>query len=269
LLTDAFFVGENGRMIDAQARSAGPIFDAGAQRFHESQNERVALHEPCSRQEVPLAILAGAVLAALSLGWFGGSSLYGLLDRRDERNAAAAVNTVVERIIGVESNGDPNAKNKRSSATGLGQFVNETWLGMIRADRPDLTRGRSETEILELRRNPILAREITKRFAERNALALKQQGLPVTAGTIYLSHFAGSAGAIAVLSAPENADAALVMAIADATGRTKRAKIINVNPFLKHFTVADLKNWADRKMRGYDLHPNEVFAANTEMVNAW
>jgi hypothetical protein len=128
--------------------------------------------------------------------------------------------------------------------------------------RPDLTRGRSESETLELRREAKLAREITTRFVERNAVMLRQRGLPVTAGTVYLAHFAGGAGAVAILSAPENADAALVMVSADATGRTKREKIIKANPFLEHFTVADLKIWADRKMRGPGLHLTEGFAAN-------
>ena len=54
---------------------------------------------------------------------------------------------------------------------------------------------------------------------------------------------------VAILSAMEDADAALVMATADATGRTKREKIIKANPFLEGLTVADLRNWADRKMR--------------------
>jgi hypothetical protein len=39
------------------------------------------------------------------------------------------------------------------------------------------------------------------------------------------------------------------MASADATGHTKREKIIKANPFLERFTVADLQSWADRKMR--------------------
>ena len=180
--------------------------------------------------------------------------MYWLLDRRrDALTDRGALNAVVERIIGAESNGNPNAKNKRSSATGLGQFLNETWLEMIRAYRPDLSRGRGESEILELRRDPNLARELATRFAERNAAMLRQRGLQVTAGTVYLAHFAGGAGAVAILSAPENADAALVMASADATGRTKREKIIKANPFLERFTVADLKIWADRKMRGPEL----------------
>jgi hypothetical protein len=199
-------------------------------------------------------ILPIAFLAALGLGWIDGSNLYWLFETRtDEPGDTGGVNVVVERIIDVESNGNPNAKNKRSSATGPGQFLDETWLEMIRAHRPDLSRGRSEGEILELRRDPNLSREITARFAERNATALRQQGLPVTPGTVYLAHFAGAAGAVAILSAPENADAALVMAKADATGRTKREKIIRANPFLERFTVADLKTWADRKMRGPGL----------------
>ena len=86
-------------------------------------------------------------------------------------------------------------------------------------------------------------------ITQRNVEMLRKRGLPVTPGTLYLAHFAGGAGAVAILSAMENADAALVMATADATGRTKRENIIRANPFLERFTVADLRNWADRKMR--------------------
>jgi len=111
--------------------------------------------------EPRVAIQTLAFLAALALGGIGGSNLYWLLETRTEKpRDTRGVNVVVERIIGVESNGNPNAKNKRSSATGLGQFLDETWLEMIRAHRPDLSSGRSENEILELRREPKLAREI-------------------------------------------------------------------------------------------------------------
>jgi hypothetical protein len=201
----------------------------------------------------PLMVM-GMLLTAFSLGWLGGADSYWLPDsRREEPTGGAIIDAMVERIIGVESNGDPNAKSRRSSATGLGQFLNETWLDMIRAHRPDLGKGRNQDEILELRRDPKVAREITARFTERNARMLRKRGLPVTPGTLYLAHFAGGAGAVAILSALENADAAFVMASADSTGRTKREKIIQANPFLERFTVADLRSWADRKMRVPDL----------------
>ena len=199
----------------------------------------------CSRVLRRLVII-GLFLTTFGFGWLG---VYDAPPDSQREAAAPTIDAVVERIIGVESYGDPNAKNKRSSATGLGQFLDETWLDMIRAHRPDLAKGRSQDEILELRRDAKVAREITARFTQRNAEMLRKRGLPVTPGTLYLAHFAGGAGAVAILSAMENADAALVMATADATGRTNREKIIKANPFLERFTVADLRNWADRKMR--------------------
>ena len=195
-------------------------------------------------------IVAAVSLTAVGLGCLVTTPSYWQLHPQHEAwTTAKAIQAVVAQIIGVESDGDPNAKNKRSSATGLGQFLDETWLYMISAHRPDLAKGRNPAEILELRRDASIAREITARFTERNAGLLNKRGLPVTPGTLYLAHFAGGAGAVAILSAAENADAALVMATADATGRTKREKIIKANPFLEGFTVADLRNWADRKMR--------------------
>jgi hypothetical protein len=194
-------------------------------------------------------IVASTLIAACGLGWYGGSSIWPHDVKRDDVSGVVTIDAVVEKIISVESNGDPNAKNKRSSAMGLGQFLDETWLDLIRTHRPDLARGRSKDKILELRRDAEIAREITMRFTEQNAGMLRKRGLPVTPGTLYLAHFAGGAGAVAMLSALGDADAASVMANADATGRTKREKIIRANPFLERFTVADLRSWADRKMR--------------------
>jgi hypothetical protein len=220
------------------------------------QNEHRVLHESSSGKGLRLVIVMGVLFLALGLGWFGLSNLSRYFDfDRDELSSRAAINAVVERIIGVESNGDPDAKNNRSSAAGPGQFLNETWLELMRTYRPDLARARSESKILELRRDTKLVREIATRFVERNASMLRQRGLPVTAGTVYLAHFAGGAGAVAILSAKESADAGLVMARADATGRTTREQIIKANPFLEHFTVADLRVWADRKMRGPSFQP--------------
>ena len=203
-------------------------------------------------------VVTSALVIALGLGSFGGWSLYGYFSKPEELSGRAAVSALVERIITVESNGDPNAKNGRSSAMGLGQFLDETWLELVRAYRPDLTRSRSASETLQLRREPKLAREIIMRFVARNITMLRQRRLPVTAGTVYLAHFAGGAGAVAILSAPDNFDAALVIVNANSTGRTRRERLIKANPFLEHFTVADLKSWAERKMRGPNLRLAEA-----------
>lgn len=196
---------------------------------------------------VRIGARAAVLFGALALGLMGGSALHGWLYDA-HRLSAETVRVVVERIIQAESRGDPNAKNARSSALGAGQFIDATWLELIRRHRTDLT-ARSEAEILELRRDPVLAREITTRFMERNASILARRGLPVTPGTLYLSHFAGGAGAAAILTASADADAALIMARADATGRTSREKLIKANPFLEGITAEGLKKWADRKMQ--------------------
>lgn len=237
--------------VNNQTRSRVATSAAAPFRFHEivpNENERWVFYKPRSEQELCLVIAVGALLLTLCFCWSRGL-LSQYLDKRSELIDKAAITVVAARIIAVESSGDPNAKNSRSSATGLGQFLNDTWLDLVREYRPDLTKGRGKNEILELRQEVKFARELTERSVEHNAAVLSQRGLPVTAGTVYLAHFAGAAGAAAILSAPDDADAARVMASADATGRTKPEQLIKANPFLEHFTVADLKTWADRKMQ--------------------
>src|SRR5215204_5811531 len=207
-------------------------------------------------------------LTAFVVGLLMGDVLYDVQHSNQHgRVSEVPPRVVAERIICAESNGDPNAKNKRSSATGAAQFIDETWLHMIRAHRPDFAK-MSNKEALELRRDPELAREMTMRLLERNATTLRRRELPVTSGTLYLSHFAGGAGAVALLSAPEADDAASVMARADVTGQTKRESLVRANPFLSSLTVADIKNWADKKMRGSTASPCRSAASRLPVSGA-
>ncbi len=56
---------------------------------------------------------------------------------------------------------------------------------------------------------------------------------------MYLAHFLGPGGADKVLSADDNLTIAALMG----------QGVVKANPFLKSYTVAKLKGWADRKMR--------------------
>jgi hypothetical protein len=223
---------------------------------HESlvAHQGEGLHASRNARGLRFVIVTGALLAVLGLGVLGASTVFQYFDKGDELTGTAAVDAVVDRIIGAESTGKLNATNKNSTAAGPGQFIDETWLDMVRLYRPDLAVARTKAETLQLRQEAKLSREMTTRFAERNAALLKKRGLPVTAANVYLAHFAGGAGAVAILTAPETADAALVMANADATGRIKRDQIVKANPFLERYSVADLKRWADRKMHGRVLN---------------
>jgi hypothetical protein len=203
-----------------------------------------------SRDWLSAEILTLVLAAAIALAFVSSFYLFRGAYSNREPIETVGVRALVERIIAIESNGDPNAKNKRSSATGAAQFLDDTWLEALRKHRRDLIEGRSDKELLELRRDDELAREITTRLVEQYATMLRKRGLPITPGSLYLTYFAGPAGAVALLSGAENADAASLMASADVTGRTTREKLVSANPFLRVLTVSDLKHWADRKMRG-------------------
>lgn len=147
---------------------------------------------------------------------------------------------LIDSIIGAESGGDPNAKNPNSSATGLGQFISSTWLDTIKTARPDLAQGKSDQELLALRTDPQLSRELTQFYADQNGRILSKNGLEVSPGNTYLAHFAGPQGAVSVLRADPTTPVSSIL----------RPEAITANPFLKNMTAADLQAWASRKVGG-------------------
>lgn len=144
---------------------------------------------------------------------------------------------LIDQIISVESGGK-NTSNPNSSASGVGQFIDGTWLDMLARHRPDITGSREE--LLALKSDPALSKEMTAAYAGDNAGILSKAGLPVTAGTQYLAHFAGPQGAVGILNADPNAPAGAILG----------DRVVKANPFLANMTAADLKAWADRKMGG-------------------
>ncbi|MCQ0990454.1 peptidoglycan DD-metalloendopeptidase family protein [Jiella marina] len=149
-----------------------------------------------------------------------------------------AVDQLVGWIIRVESAGNPRAKNSRSSATGLGQFISSTWLRMMRTYRPDLATSLSRAELLDLRYDPTLSREMVRNLAREGEAYLVRRDHKITAGRLYLAHFLGMEGASTVLSA--DPDRPLV----DVVG----AGVISANPFLAGKSVRYVVEWAERKM---------------------
>ncbi|WP_298294595.1 M23 family metallopeptidase [uncultured Litoreibacter sp.] len=165
--------------------------------------------------------------------------------------ASGAVDALVQQIIKVESAGNPNAKNTRSTATGLGQFIESTWLRMMRSYRPELVATMSRADLLNLRRDPTISRDMVTKLAQENEAFLRARGHQSTPGRLYLAHFLGPAGAHTVLGANNE------RTILDVMG----ASVVRANPFLKNYTVADLKAWADRKMRRKGSGATTVAAA--------
>lgn len=158
---------------------------------------------------------------------------------------------ISDRIISVESGGNPNSHNPRSSASGLGQFIDSTWLSMLAKHRPDLTANHSPQELLSLKSDPTLSKQMTDAYAQDNAGVLTSAGLPATPGNTYLAHFAGPQGAVSVLSADPSAPVSSVLG----------QGAVAANPFLKSMTAGDLSAWANQKMGGPATTPSPSTAA--------
>jgi len=159
-----------------------------------------------------------------------------------QKGIEAVIDRYTGKTITVESGGDPNAKNKKSSAEGLGQFTDGTWLKIVGKYRPDLQYRLTEDQILDLKFNPELSVEMTKNLAKENAEGLTNAGFPVNESTLYLSHFLGIGSAIDMLNAPADAPASVV-----AGGKATED---NQTVLGGTKTAADVLRWASNKMDG-------------------
>ena len=146
--------------------------------------------------------------------------------------------SLIDSIIGAESGGNADARNPNSSASGLGQFLDATWLSMMAKHRPDIQGSRDE--LLALKNDPTLSRAMTEAYAADNGKILTGAGFEASPGNTYLAHFAGPQGAVKVLSADPNAPVSSILGEA----------AVKANPFLQGMTAADLQAWAARKMGG-------------------
>lgn len=120
-----------------------------------------------------------------------------------------------------ESALDPNAKARTSSATGLYQFIDQTWIGMVarhgsKYGAGDLaqsvtqsTHGRYEVadparrqKILDLRLDPAMAAAMAGEYARESAEMLEARlGRKPASGELYAAHFLGASGAARLIEA--------------------------------------------------------------------
>lgn len=86
------------------------------------------------------------------------------------------------KLISAESSGDPNAKAKKSSALGLAQFTNATWMEQVNKLGLNYT--------LKDRTDPAKVLKVLVPFTEENInKARKQLGREPTETEVYLYHF--------------------------------------------------------------------------------
>ena len=123
-----------------------------------------------------------------------------------------------------ESSFDPNAKAKTSSASGLFQFIESTWLETLKKNGEELglqdyaqhirvdANGKYRVDnthlkqqLLDLRYDPDIASLVAGALAKDNASGLSSNlGREPSAGELYLAHFLGVNGSLRLLNAVQD-----------------------------------------------------------------
>jgi len=136
----------------------------------------------------------------------------------------------LDRLMIAESGGRDDARNPLSTATGPFQFIESTFLDVMRRHFPKVAEGKSRDEILALRTNRKIARDAARAFTEDNAAILAADGHTPTFPNLRLAFLLGAGGASRVLAMEPDARVAPVL------GRT----VIRANPFMARLTAGQL-----------------------------
>ena len=149
----------------------------------------------------------------------------------------------LDRLMRAESAGRQFAKNRASSALGPFQFLGTTFLDVVRRNFPALASGKTDADILALRTDFQVSRDVALIYTRENASALAGKGKETTAGNLRLAFFAGANGALKVLEAgPDELVSNLLSQAA-----------IGANPFLRNMTASQLLARASREAEGLQL----------------
>jgi Transglycosylase SLT domain len=159
-------------------------------------------------------------LNAIGSGVTGiGSSVTGAIQK-----AASATGTGFSYLLAtaqIESGLNPEIKAKTSSATGLFQFIEQTWLQTMKQSGAELGYGRYaaaierassgryvvsdpalRAEILNLRKDPTANASMAGALTRHNADRLRARiGRDPTEGELYIAHFLGAGGAGKLITA--------------------------------------------------------------------
>lgn len=164
-----------------------------------------------------------------------------------------------DKLAHVESNNNPLAKAKTSSAAGLYQFTESTWLG--------LTKELGLNYSLEDRFDPKKSREVVESFTSKNETYLKNKlGRKPNDAELYLAHFSGMGGARKLLETVEKNPNTTVDKFV-----SKNALKANKNVFFNKDgspkKAYEIYNWSAKKFGAASIEPPKQEDLNESQNN--
>ncbi|MFC3209197.1 phage tail length tape measure family protein [Aquamicrobium soli] len=168
----------------------------------------------------------------------------------------SAINGFVQRVDKAEGRG----KNPASSASGVGQFIESTWLDLFRKYYPEQAASLSRDAILDLRKNADVSYALIKAYAAENAKVLQAAGVHVDEAALQLAHFLGAGDAAKVLNAAPGTPLAGLIS----------SKSIAANPTILGGgrTVDDAIAYAQRRANASvsEKSPGDIFQGNMDQI---
>ncbi|UDY80368.1 hypothetical protein AXY1_57 [Achromobacter phage AXY1] len=191
-------------------------------------------------------------------------AIYAEMDKALLAETPKVAQGLIDRIVRIESTGNADARNKRSTAAGLGQFVDATWIDQFTKVFPAAAAKMNEAAILQYKtgeQNRDTQLKVLENFTQENIARLVNAGQAPTAGNAYLAHFLGADGAIKVLLANPQELAKNILS----------ADTLRSNPevFKQNQTAGDLRTWAAKLMGGNaPILDSGLTKAETEAADA-
>ncbi len=199
------------------------------------------------------------------------------------KNAAAATGSDFHYLLGTamrESSLKTNAQSSTSSAAGLFQFVDQTWLGLVKAHGPKYglgslagainvapdgryhaTNESDRQAILALKKDPQISALMAGEYARSAQGAMQANlGRPVCGGELYAAHFLGADAACKLIRTSQSAPSANAAQIFPQAASANRNVFFHADGTAK--SVREVYDWAMQQPGGNST------LANTAPANA-
>ncbi len=167
-----------------------------------------------------------------------------------------------------ESSFITDAKASTSSASGLFQFINSTWLNMVDqyGEKFGLdTNGKSQSEILDLRNDPQAASSMAAQLAADNQSYLqKNWGGDVGATELYFAHFLGPRNAASFLNARDENGAKSAADLFPAAAKANKNVFFNKDGTSK--TLNEVYAFFDKKFEEPTSNAQDITTENAALI---